>query len=278
MEHHSIDVEINNVRIPALGFGTFQLDEPVAERMVKTALDLGYRHIDTAQVYRNEAAVGRGIAASGVAREEIFLTTKVWIDRFRDGDLQQSVDESLRRLQTDYVDLLLLHWPNPQVPLAETIAALNAVQETGKARLIGISNFTCALIDEAARHSRIPLATNQVEYHPYLDQSAVLDRLHQHHMTLTAYSPLAQGKLLNDPVLTEIGNRYGKNAGQVALRWLIQQPGVLAIPRSSQTNHAQSNFEIFDFALTTEELQAIHRLARPDGRVINPQGLAPDWD
>src|SRR5699024_2363430 len=175
--------------IPAIGFGTFELEPADAEAMTAHALETGYRHVDTAQLYNNEAAVGAGIKRSGVARADIFLTTKVWIDNFADGDLQQSVEDSLKRLDTDYVDLLLLHWPNPDIALAETLDALNDVRDRGLARNIGISNFTAALIGKAVDESRAPLVTNQVEYHPYLNQQPVKETLDQYNMALTAYCP-----------------------------------------------------------------------------------------
>ncbi|KEZ78365.1 aldo/keto reductase [Salinisphaera hydrothermalis] len=271
------NVTANGATIPAIGFGTFELEPKDAEAMVEHALKVGYRHIDTAQAYKNEDAVGRGIKNSGVAREDIFLTTKVWTDRFTDGELQKSVAESLERLDTDYLDLLLLHWPNPDVSLKETLAALNEVQDRGLVRNIGISNFTSTQIHEAAELSGKPLATNQVEYHPYLDQKPVLDALSEHGIALTAYCPLARGEVFKDPTLERIGKKHGKNAGQVALRWLIQQDNVIAVPRSSTPDHVASNFEVFDFELTEEEMSEISKLHSEDGRMINPS-FAPAWD
>lgn len=271
------NVTANGATIPALGFGTFELDSEQAESMVEYALKVGYRHIDTAQAYNNEAAVGRGIENSGVAREDIFLTTKVWTDRFTDGDLQKSVEKSLDRLGTDYVDLILLHWPNPDVSLKETLNALNEVQDKGLARNIGISNFTSRQIHEAAEISGHPLATNQVEYHPYLDQKPVLDALAEHDISLTAYCPLARGEVFKDPTLERIGKKHGKNAGQVTLRWLIQQDNVIALPRSSNPDHVASNFDVFDFELTEEDMSEISKLHSEDGRMINPS-FAPEWD
>ncbi|MES1938117.1 aldo/keto reductase [Salinisphaera hydrothermalis] len=271
------NVTANGATIPAIGFGTFELEPKDAEAMVEHALKVGYRHIDTAQAYKNEDAVGRGIKNSGVAREDIFLTTKVWTDRFTDGELQKSVAESLERLDTDYLDLLLLHWPNPDVSLKETLAALNEVQDRGLVRNIGISNFTSTQIHEAAELSGKPLATNQVEYHPYLDQKPVLDALSEHGIALTAYCPLARGEVFKDPTLERIGKKHGKNAGQVALRWLIQQDNVIAVPRSSNPDHVASNFEVFDFELTEEEMSEISKLHSEDGRMINPS-FAPAWD
>ncbi|WP_423821247.1 aldo/keto reductase [Salinisphaera sp. SPP-AMP-43] len=271
------NVTANGATIPALGFGTFELDSEQAESMVEHALKVGYRHIDTAQAYNNEDAVGRGIKNSGVAREDIFLTTKVWTDRFTDGELQKSAQESLDRLGTDYVDLMLLHWPNPDVSLKETLNALNEIQDKGLARNIGISNFTSRQIHEAAEISGHPLATNQVEYHPYLDQKPVLDALAEHDIALTAYCPLARGEVFKDPTLERIGKKHGKNAGQVTLRWLVQQDNVIALPRSSNPDHVASNFDIFDFELTEEDMSEISKLHSEDGRMINPS-FAPEWD
>jgi 2,5-diketo-D-gluconate reductase B len=270
-------VEVQAVRMPALGFGTFRLEGRTARRMVGYALELGYRHIDTAQMYGNEADVGEAIAASGVAREQIWLTTKIWPDNFRDGALQRAAEASVRRLKT-VPDLLLLHWPNPNVPRAETIRALNDARRRGLTRHIGISNSPVALIRESVAASEAPLLTDQVEYHPYLSQRPVLEELRRQGMTLTAYSPLARGDLFADPVLRRIGEPHGKNPGQVALRWLLQQDGVAAIPRSSREAHAKANFEIFNFSLSEAEMAEIFTLARPGGRLISPGGMAPSWD
>jgi 2,5-diketo-D-gluconate reductase B len=271
-------VEANGASIPVLGFGTFRLEEREARRMVDTALGIGYRHIDTAQVYENEAGVGQAIEGSSVSREEVFLTTKVWVDSFDRKSLPNSVDESLGKLRTEYVDLLLLHWPNPEVPLAETLEALNRVREEGKTRHIGVSNFTTRLLAEAVELSEAPLAANQVEYHPFLDQSRLLAAVRQNGMALTAYSPLARGKVAQDRTLQEIGERHGKTPAQVALRWLIQQEGVNAIPKASSRERAASNFDIFDFELSEEEMETIGGLRSPDGRLTSPAGLAPEWD
>ncbi len=270
-------VEASGVRIPALGLGTFRLEGAVARRMVTYALEIGYRHIDTAQMYGNEAEVGQAIAASTVPRGEIWLTTKIWPDHFRDGELQRAAEESVRRLKTE-PDLLLLHWPNPKVPLAETIRALNDARRRGLARHIGISNSPAALIRESVAASEAPLLVDQVEYHPYLSQRAVLAELRAQGMALTAYSPIAQGKVFSDPVLQRIGEQHGKTPGQVTLRWLLQQDGVSAIPRSSREAHAKANFEIFDFSLSDAEMAEISGLARPGGRIISPGGMAPAWD
>jgi diketogulonate reductase-like aldo/keto reductase len=272
-----IQVETQDVRIPALGLGTWQLDGEVARRMVGYALGLGYRHIDTAQMYGNEAEVGAAIAESPVPRDQIWLTTKIWPDNFRAGPLQRAAEESVRRLGTE-PDLLLLHWPNAGVPLQETIGALNEVKRRGLARNIGISNFTVALIREALALSREPLVANQIEYHPYLSQAAVLAELRARGMALIAYSPLAKGRVLPDQTLARIGERHGKSVGQVALRWLIQQDGVAAIPRSSREAGAKANLEIFDFDLSEAEMAEIFALAHPGGRQVEMPGFAPRWD
>ncbi len=271
-------VHAHGAVIPALGFGTFRLRGETAYDAVRFALDLGYRHIDTAQIYENEAEVGRALTDSGIPREEVFLTTKVWIDRFTADRFGPSVKESLAKLRTEYVDLLLLHWPNRRVPLAVTVRELERARLRGWTKHIGVSNFPTALVREAMALADAPLVTDQVEYHPYLRQDLLLSLLRSAGMCLTAYSPLAQGKVLTDPTLRAIGERYGKSAAQVALRWLIQQESVVAIPKAARREHAAANLDIFDFELTDAEMAAIHALARPDGRVVNPAGLAPAWD
>jgi 2,5-diketo-D-gluconate reductase B len=271
-------VDANGAAVPALGFGTWQLSGDTARRMVEAALAMGYRHVDTAQMYGNEAEVGAALRGSGLPRGELFVTTKVWPDRFRAGDLQRSVEESLGRLGLDQVDLLLLHWPSPTVPLAETMGALNDAAARGWARHVGVSNFTTALLDEAIRLSERPLATNQVEYHPFLRQEAVLEACRRHGMALTAYCPLARGRVFSDPALARIAQRHGRTPGQVALRWLVQQEGVVAIPRSSSPEHARANFTHFDFALDGQEMAEIAALADPQGRIADIAGLAPAWD
>lgn len=271
-------VNANGARIPKLGFGTFQLDSATARSAVGTALEAGYRHIDTAQMYGNEADVGAALGASDVPREDIFLTTKVWVDRFRDGELQASVDESLERLGTDYVDLLLLHWPNPDVPLAETIGALNDVRRRGLARHIGVSNFTVTLLEEAVATSDAPLVTDQVEYHPELSQQPVREALARHGMALTAYCPLGQGRVMDNATVRAIAERRDRTPAQVVLRWHYQQPDVIAIPRSSKPERIRANLEILDFELDEAEMAALSGLAREDGRIISPDSLAPAWD
>lgn len=267
----------DNIRIPALGFGTWQLAGPVCVRATKQALDIGYRHIDTAQIYGNEAEIGQALKDSAINRSEIFLTTKIWKDNLAARTLRDSVEESLKKLQTDYVDLLLIHWPHQPVPLEEQLRALEAVQKSGKARLIGVSNFPVALMRKTIEKYGVTIANNQVEYHPYLSQKPVLDYVRQHQMFLTAYSPLARGRVKDDAVIKAIAERHGRDTGQITLRWLVQQGDVAAIPKASGEAHIRSNFDIFDFTLSPQEMAEISALARPDGRIVNPDD-APQWD
>ncbi len=270
-------VATQSVQIPAIGFGTSGLHGDVARRMVGYTLEIGYRHIDTAQNYGNEAQVGEAIAVSSVPRDDIWLTTKIGRRRFRDGDLQRSVEESVRKLKTE-PNLLLLHWPNAKIPLGETIGALNEVKRKGLTEHIGVSNFPVALIQQAISLSEAPLITNQVEYHPYLNQQTVLEAVRASGMVLTAYSPLAKGRVFRDSELRSIGERYGKTAGQVALRCLGQQDGVIAIPRSSREANVRSNLEVFDFELAGADMNEIFALGSPWGRMSDPLRHAPAWD
>ena len=270
-------VEANGgARIPAVGLGTWELRGRTCARLVEQALKLGYRHIDTAQIYENEREVGDGLRASGVKRDEIFVTTKVWTTHFAPNDLERSTKESLARLRLSEVDLLLLHWPNPQVPLAETLGALAHVRKLGMSRHIGVSNFTVALIEEAVRVCSEPLACDQVEYHPYLDQTRVLEACAHQGMAVVAYSPVAKGRIKNDQALARIGRAHGKTAAQVSLRWLIQQ-NVSAIPRSSKIERLSENINIFDFELSDDEMLQIFRMGSAKGRLTD-YGFAPKWD
>jgi 2,5-diketo-D-gluconate reductase B len=270
-------VEANGgARIPAIGLGTWELRGRSCARLVEQALKLGYRHIDTAQVYENEREVGEGLRASGVKRDDVFVTTKVWTTHFAPNDLERSTKESLARLRLSEVDLLLLHWPNSQVPLAETLGALARVRKLGMSRHIGVSNFTVALIDEAVGLCEEPLACDQVEYHPYLDQAKVLEACARHGMAVVAYSPVAKGRVKNDQALARIGRAHGKTAAQVCLRWLVQQ-NVPAIPRTSKIERLSENIDIFDFELSDEEMRQIFQMESARGRLTD-YGFAPKWD
>lgn len=266
---------IEGTRVPALGFGTYRMAGEECRTGVADALAIGYRHIDTAQGYDNEEQVGAALSSSGVPRDEIFLVTKLRPRNFRAADALSSSEESLRKLRTEYVDLLLLHWPNPEVPLAETLGALRELQESGQVRQIGVSNFPSALVREASEH--ITVFANQVEYHPYLSQKTLSELSNELGFMLTAYSPIAKGAVSDDETLMAIGREHGKSAVQVTLRWLIQQERVAAIPKASTTGHRRSNFDLFDFELSAPEMMRISSLARKGGRIVDPEG-APAWD
>jgi diketogulonate reductase-like aldo/keto reductase len=269
-------IEANGAKIPAIGLGTWELRGRSCARLVEQALKLGYRHIDTAQAYDNEREVGEGLRASRVRRDEVFVTTKVWTTHFAPNDLERSTRESLTKLRLSEVDLLLLHWPNPHVPLTETLGALAHVKQLGMARHIGVSNFTVALIEEAVAACPEPLVCDQVEYHPYLDQSKVRDGCARHGLAVVAYSPIAKGRIKNDPTLAQIGQTHGKTPAQVCLRWLVQQ-NVSAIPRTSRIERLSENIDIFDFALSDDEMALISQMGCTKGRLTD-FGFAPKWD
>jgi 2,5-diketo-D-gluconate reductase B len=256
MEHQTI----KGKRVPSLGLGTWQLSGQECVRVVDRALALGYRHIDTAQMYANEGEVGRGMRNSGVGREEIFLVTKVRTSRFSHDDVIHSTHESLKKLQTEYIDLLLMHWPNPSVPLEETLGAMTELQEEASVKHLGVSNFPPSMVEEATEHATV--FCNQVEYHTYTAQDELLDQAKEMDYLLTAYSPVAKGRVSNDATLREIGEAHGKTPTQVALRWLIQQVKVAAIPKAASEDHLRSNFDIFDFGLSSEEMERIFALRR----------------
>jgi diketogulonate reductase-like aldo/keto reductase len=273
-------ITVDGHTIPLLGFGTWMLEPEDARRMVAEALRIGYRHIDTAWIYKNEAAVGDGIrdaiAAGHVKREDIWLTTKIWVAHFHRADLLKQAKESAEALGFT-PDLLLLHWPKTEPAFEETLGALNEALDQGFTRSIGLSNFPSAEWERAQSLSKAKLVTNQVEYHPYLKLTKLLAAARALGSSVTAWSPLAQGNVATDPTLIEIGEKHGKSAGQVTLRWLIQQ-GVIAIPRTTKVSRAEESFAIFDFELTPEEMDRIHALARPDGRLGDWLDKAFQWD
>ena len=273
-------ITVDGHAIPLLGFGTWNLTPEDARRMVAEALRIGYRHIDTAWIYHNEKAVGEGIRdaveAGHVARDDLWLTTKIWVQHFdRDGLLKQA-EESAASLGTT-PDLLLLHWPKTEPSFAETLGALNEAKDRGLTRSIGLSNFPSAEFRQAQALSKAKLVTNQVEYHPYLKLSKLKAAARELGSSITAWSPLAQGRIADDPTLIEIGRAHGKSAGQVTPRWLIQQE-VIAIPRTTKVSRAEESFDIFDFQLSSEEMDRIHALARPDGRLGDWIDPAFKWD
>jgi len=256
-----------NMVMPAIGLGTWELRGRVCTRIVEQALRLGYRHIDTAEMYDNEREVGEGLRASGVKRDDVFVTTKVWPTHFSPPELERAAKDSLTRLRLPEVDLLLLHWPSPSIPLAETIGALCKVKRAGMTRHIGLSNFTGELLQEAVKLSTEPLVCNQIEIHPFLDQSATIAASRAHGMTLVAYSPVAKGAVRKNAVLARIGKAHGKTAAQVSLRFLLQQ-NFAVIPRTSKLERLSENLAVFDFELSPQEMGEIQRLARAGGSVL----------
>jgi 2,5-diketo-D-gluconate reductase B len=256
MEYQTVKGE----KVPSLGLGTYRLTGEACERAVERGLSLGYRHLDTAQMYGNEAEVGRGIRSSGVDRGEIFVTTKVWPSDFAHDRVIGKTRESLEKLGTDYVDLLLMHWPGDGVPLGETLGAMRELQEAGDVLYIGVSNFSPSLVEEATGHAEI--FCNQVQYHPYRDQNALRDQAQELDYLLTAYTPLSRGGVQDDATLEEIGEAHGKSATQVALRWLVQQDKVSAIPKATSEEHLRENLDVFDFELSEEEMDRISSLSR----------------
>ena len=269
-------VESQGARIPVIGFGTMTLKEELCVEMVEAALHLGYRHLDTAQMYGNEREVGAGVRGSGIKREEVFLTTKVWFNRLAPGDLERSVDESLERLGLPWIDLLMIHWPNAQIPLPQSIAALCKVKRAGVARHIGVANFNVAMIDEAVAVASEPLAALQIETHPYLDQSKVVAAARRHGMAVVGYCPLARGKVPDDPQLQRIGRAHGKTPAQVALRYL-EQEDIIPIPRTSKRERLAENLGSLDLKLSDAEMAEIDKLKRPGARIVSPP-QAPQWD
>ena len=268
-------LDAKGAHIPAIGLGTWELRGRDCTRIVEQAVRLGYRHFDTAQMYVNEREVGEGIRASGIKREDVFVTTKVSPDNLAPMLLVRSVKESVGALRLGEIDLLLLHWPNKGIPLAETIDALVGMKRDGLVRNIGVSNYTVALIEAASRLSGERLVCNQFEFHPYLDQSKVLAACRAHGMAAVAYSPIAKVSTKSDSVLTRIGKAYGKTGAQVSLRSLVQQ-GVGAIPRTSKVERLSENIAIFDFSLTEAEMAEIGKLARSGGRLVD-WAWSPKW-
>jgi diketogulonate reductase-like aldo/keto reductase len=269
------EIEAKGFKLPRVGLGTWQLTGRDCTRLVGQAIALGYRHIDTAQMYGNEAAVGEGVRASG-KRNEVVVTTKVQPERLLPADLIRSVKESLSRLRFDHIDLLLIHWPNPRVPLADTLGAMAELKRGGYVTAIGVSNFTVALLAEANKVTTEPLVCNQIECHPYLDQSKVIAATQAHGMAVVAYSPIARGNAAGDQVLERIAKAHGKTAAQICLRYLVQQD-IVVIPRTSKVERLEQNIALFDFELTELDMAQIRKLAQPRGRIVD-WSWSPKWD
>src|SRR5262249_22976320 len=266
-------VEANGAKIPAIGLGTMTLMDAVCVDTVKTALCIGYRHIDTAERYRNESEVGgglrRGLRAAGLEREHVFVTTKVFHDQLAVADFERSFDQSLKKLKLSWVDLLLIHWPNPKVPLAETLGVLCKAKRDGRAKHIGVANFTIPLLQDAVKLASEPLVTNQIEVHPLIDQGKVLAACRGHGLAVTAYCPLARGKVPGNEVLERLGKSHGKSSAQIALRYLVQQ-GIIPIPRTPNPDHLAANLAVFDFKLSDAEMAEIGKLKQAGMRVVDP--------
>ncbi|MEX6507481.1 aldo/keto reductase [Jiella sp. M17.18] len=271
-------IEANGARIPAIGFGTYTLEGETCVDMVAKAIAAGYRHVDTARMYGNEREVGEGIRNSGVDRDDIFLTTKIWWTDIAGDKLVASAEKAVEALGVGAVDLLLIHWPNPDVALEESIEALNAAVDKGLTKHIGVANFTEALLDEASAMSSHPLVCNQVEYHPFLSQESVRAACRRHDMAMIAYSPVGQGgAVLNHEVIRAAAERHGRTPAQIILAWEIAQDRVGAIPRTKTPARLAENLDVFDITLTEEETAAIDELTKRRQRLVNPS-FAPNWD
>ena len=262
--------------MPKLGLGTFRLSGPACEDAVGNALRLGYRHIDTAEMYGNEAEIGAALAASGIRRDKLHVTSKVWHANLAPDALRRALEQSLRKLRTDYLDLYLIHWPISEMNLAATLGALVRARDEGAVRAIGVSNFTVALMREAVEHIGVPIACNQVEYHVLLDQSRVLAYARAHDVCITAYAPLAQGTLEREPVLAKIARKHNATPTQVGLKWLLDQPGVAAIPKAGRPQTQQANLDAATLMLDDDDRIAIAAMPH-DRRLVNP-AFAPAWD
>ncbi len=266
---------IQGLDVPEIGLGTYKLHDRECSRVIRAALDIGYRHIDTAQMYKNEREIGEALSVSNVPREDIFLSTKIWHTNLEADDVLQTTEESLRHLDTPYVDLLMIHWPNDQYDLRATIESMLVLRDQGKAMNIGVSNFPLSLLKKVNDEIRAPIFCDQVEFHPFIDQLDLLDYAIEKDIMITAYSPLAQGEVVENKELQEIAEKYGKSPAQIALRWLIEQENVVAIPKASSEEHLKENFDVFDFFLEDEDFERIDKLEKGK-RLVNPS-FAPNW-
>lgn len=274
----SATIEAGGAKIPVLGFSTYGMAGPGLQKVLVAALQQGFRHVDTAQMYQNEADVGAAIRASGIPRDEIFVTTKVWIGNYGKQPFMASVDESLRNLRSDHIDLLLVHWPRGGAPIVDQIEGLSRAAESGKVRHIGVSNYNVAMMRAAAAVSTRPIVTNQVEYHPFLDQSAVLQETGCSGSSLMAYCGMAVGRVFEAPLLKDMATRHNRSVAQMVLRWLIQQQRVVALSRTEKVERTPQNAKILDFVLSAEDMAAISGLKQPGSCIVNPPHLAPGWD
>jgi 2,5-diketo-D-gluconate reductase B len=265
------------IAIPRLGLGTFRLQGDACRSAVESAIGLGYRHIDTAEMYGNEAEVGDAVQASGITRADLHVTTKVWHENLAPDAIRKAFDASLAKLKLDHVDLYLVHWPSKRMDLPKVFETLLKLKEEGRTRAIGVANFTVPLLKQAVEEIGAPIACNQVEYHVLLDQSKVLTYLRSKGIPLVAYCPLAQGKVTDNEVLQKIGKKHGASAAQVALKWLLDQDNVAAIPKASRAESQQANLDALKVTLDDSDRAAIAALPK-NQRLVSPAAFAPDWD
>ncbi|MBR1125254.1 aldo/keto reductase [Bradyrhizobium lablabi] len=269
-------IRSQGIGMPKLGLGTFRLQGDACRAAVESALGLGYRHIDTAEMYGNEEAIGAALAAARLARGELHVTTKVWPDNLAPDAIRRAFDASLKKLRLDHVDLYLVHWPSRSMKLPAVFETLLKLKEEGRTRAIGVANFTTALLKTVVEDIRAPIACNQVEYHVMLDQTKLMKYLAAHGIPLVAYCPLAQGRVASDETLAGIGKKHNASAAQVALKWLLDQDGVVAIPKASRAESQKANLDALKVTLDDEDRKAIAGLPK-NRRCVSP-GFGPDWD
>ncbi len=270
------NLQTQGISLPRLGLGTFRMQGDGCRAAVESALKLGYRHIDTAEMYANEDAIGAAIASSGVARKELHVTTKVWNENLAPDAIRRAFDASLKKLRLDHVDLYLVHWPAKNMNLPAMFETLIKLKQEGRTRAIGVANFNIALLKAVVEEIKAPIACNQVEYHVFLDQTALRKYLAAKSIPLVAYCPIAQGRAATDETLMAIGRKHGASAAQVALKWLLDQDGVAAIPKASRAESQKANLDALHIGLDDEDRAAIAGLPK-DKRLVNP-GFAPVWD
>jgi 2,5-diketo-D-gluconate reductase B len=269
-------VDAHGARIPQIGLGTMTLKEDVCVQAVKAALAMGYTHLDTAAFYGNEKEVGEGLRASSVGRKDVFITTKVRENNLLPENFNKSLDQSLTNLQLPYVDLLLIHWNNKDIPFSTSIAALCAAKKDGRAKHVGVANFTTRMLDEAWAVTTEPLVCNQIEMHPFINQDKVVAASKKHGMAVVAYCPIARGKVPGADALERIGAAHGKSSAQVSLRYLVQL-GAVPIPRTATPAHLKANLDIFDFKLSDADMAELKALNATNMRLVSPPH-APVWD
>jgi len=269
-------LQTQGIRLPRLGLGTYRMQGDVCRAAVESALALGYRHIDTAEMYANEDAIGAAIAASGVKRGELHVTTKVWNENLAPDSMRRAFDASLKKLRLDAVDLYLVHWPKPGMHLPSMFETLMKFREAGRTRAVGVANFNIALLKAVVEDLKAPIACNQIEYHAMLDQSKVKRYMDTRSIPLVAYCPLAQGRAASNETLAAIGRKHNASAAQVALKWLLDQDGVAAIPKASRRESQKANWDALGVKLDDDDRKKISALPKSQ-RFVSP-GFAPAWD